>query len=110
MSKFNEKVDEVLNELRREYLTLAEVEKVFDDTVRSLGLQSWLNGEVNGYDKVADQKMEELAGQVMNAFEKSGVHEMYRDDLINDGYEILVKMADEHNLWRQGHSYGNVNI
>jgi hypothetical protein len=110
MNKFNELHTKILNEMERDYLTIAQVMKVADDVIRSEGLQSWFNGDSMGYNKIADSKMELLTSAILTAFQTAMIHHKLRDDLKTHGYEWLVTIADNHNLWQQGQNYGLQNI
>lgn len=110
MNKFDKLCEDTLNEMGRDYLTIAQVMKMADDVIRSLGLQSWFNGDAMGYNEIADAKMELLKAATLTAFETVKIHSKHRKDLLSHGYEWLVKCADECNLWQDGMGYGKVAI
>lgn len=110
MKKFNEYYNKILEETRREYLTLAEIRKLYDDVVRSEGMESYFNKMSDGYQKNIDNKLELLTAAVVNAFENTGINAKYRQDLENDDYQMLIDIADKFNLWQSGQNYGNQAI
>jgi hypothetical protein len=107
MSKFDKLCDTILEDhYGKDYLNIGEIQKVADDCVRSLGLQSQFNGMANGYKDILDSKLQELAAVIVTAFQTAMIHPKYRTDLEAHGYDWLVKIADENSLWQQGQNYG----
>jgi hypothetical protein len=107
MLKFNDAYNKFMKEsTRREYLTLGEVEQVFDDVLKSLGVYISIMGPEYGpipmtFDVTA--RFGDIKKETVRAY-KAGVHPMYRQDLLKDGYGLLVNILDEADMWRKGTS------
>ena len=107
MSKFDEAFDKIIEETtRRTHLTLKEVEKVFADTMSSLGKSlpdTWSAAATsdNRINLAKWDNSEIVRSQVARAFrDAGGINKEFKDDLKKDGYEVLVKLADDLDLWR----------
>jgi len=106
MSKFDETYERLLAETRRAHYTRNEVEDIFDDLIQSVGpyaeKSTWPKIEGNEDTKnLSDIKeYEALKISVDGAYKEYGIQAEFKDDLKKDGYEILVALADELDLWR----------
>jgi hypothetical protein len=106
MSKFDEAFDKIMEETRRTHLTLKEVEKVFSDVMSSLGKslpETWsAAASSDGRINLAKWDNSEIVkSQVGKAFrDAGGINKEFKNDLKEDGYEVLVKLADDLKLWR----------
>jgi len=104
--KFDKVYNKLIEGTRREYLTLKEVEQVFDDVLKSLGVYISVMGPEYGpvpltFDITA--RLGDIRNETIRAY-KAGVHPMYRQDLLKDGYELLVSVLDEVDMWLKGTS------
>ena len=108
--KFDKLYKKLTEQTRRTHLTRKEVERVFKELAQSVGIGPFIakdsekekmddKSEINA---LSDQtKYEALKNEVKRAFtDVKGVNKEYKDSLKKDGYEVLVKMLDELDLWR----------
>jgi len=111
MSKFEETLQRLYEQTRRAHYTRKEVEDIFDDLMKSIGpygeKTSWPklkeleeNEATKNLSKV--KEIDALKLSVAKAYgdDKRGIQADLKDGLKDDGYEILVALADELNLWR----------
>ena len=107
--RFKKFYKQFIAEFRAEHLTLKEVESLFDVVLKACGVYELVRGPYSGTPPTnvtpgyLEDKEPEIARETVRAF-KARIHPMYRDDLERDGYGMLVKIADNADLWISGDS------
>ena len=106
MSKFKETLERLWEETRRAHYTRKEVEAIFDDLMKSVGPYF----EKDTWPKIKDNEdkvnltdfteLDKLKVSVAKAYKEYGIQSEFKDDLKEDGYDILVQLADDLDLWR----------
>jgi len=108
--KFDKLYKILIEQTRRTHLTRTEIEKVFVELAQSVGIGPYIVRDSDkekkynkfGINALSDQtKYEALKNEVKRIFtDVKGVNKDYKNSLKKDGFEVLVKMLDELDLWR----------